>query len=138
MVVHRLFAYKVTALYLGAVNAERLQCIFHKLAVTLVLLIVSVTLGVVRSCIEAPAVVEMVVYKQLVVLLTVVVGLVIVVMRLAVGIGIHISATVVTAPILLHLLLCGIVPGVVGLLLARECDEAHGGVVTVVCALQVV
>ena len=95
MVVHCLPAYKVTSLYLLAINGKGWQCILLELAVTFVLLVVTVAFGVVQADVQCQVLCETVVNEQLGICLLVVVGLVFVVVGCAIVIGEHISATVV-------------------------------------------
>ena len=137
MVVHSLLAYKVALFYLLAIDEKRWQCILLELAAALVLLVVTVALGVVQSHVKVKALGETVVNEQLQVRLCVVVGLSVIVMVGAGAVGEHVSATVVSAAIQLHLLLCGVVPCMVCLLLAAKGNEAYACAVAIICSLQV-
>ena len=137
-IVHCFFADKVALLYSLTVMLIRQQTVFHQLAVVLVLLIVAVSFGIVQTCVHVPGRGEVMVKEQLVVLLHVVVCLVFVVVGCAVVVGIHISAGVVTATVLLHFFFAGIVPGMVGAFFAAESYQLDRSVVIVISALQVV
>ena len=88
-VVHHLFTRDV------GIAFRQLVC--RQIRAQDVLLIVSVTLRVVRRSIHRPMTVELMREEQLVVMLEIVVGLVVVVMASATGVGIHVAARIVAA-----------------------------------------
>ena len=130
IVVHPLLAYQVA---LGPCLCL-VQVVLEERALSLVLFVVAVAFGVVEGCVEAQLLAQALVPDELVVLLVVVVGLSVVVVRVAVGVPVF-AAGVVAATVELLLILAGVVPGVVGLLHAVEGDELHGGVVAEVACL---
>ena len=120
-VVHRFFTDKVAFAYGFTVMFVWQQAIFHQFASAFVFLIVAISFGVVQTYVYIPGGSEVVVEKQLVVLLYVVVRLVFIEMVGAVVVGVHISARVITAAVFLHFFFTGIIPGMVGTLFAAKC-----------------
>ena len=137
-VVHCFFADKVALVYGFTVVFVRKQAVFHQLASVFVLLIVAVSFGVVQTCVYIPGGSEVVVEKQLIILLYVIVSLVFVEVVYAVVVGVHIPAGVVAAAVFFHFFFAGVIPGMVSAFFTAERYQLDRGVVVVIPALQVV
>ena len=124
MIVHCLFAHQVGTLHHLAIHLIGLHAIFYQFAVRLVLLIVTISLGVVRPQVCAPTIGEAMVKKQLNIGLHIVVRLIFVEVLHTLRIRIHITTRVVAASIRLHLLTAGIIPRMIRLLFTTECNES--------------
>ena len=122
-------AYKVAFANFLAVGASEVrQAVFLKGPAGLVLVVVAVTLGIVQGCVQSHILSKALIEQQLQVMLCKVVALVGIICRSAVGSRI-LSAWIISAAILLHLLFAGIVPGHIGAFMAAECKQAQQSVV---------
>ena len=100
-----------------------------------VLFIIAEAGGIVQSDVEIEAFAKQLCPDKLVVLLMIIVSLVVIEARLAVGIGIF-STRIIASPVLLHLLFRGIIPRHVSLFRTVESEQLHERVLPGVGALQ--
>ena len=130
IVIHRLLTHQICII--------SFQTIFGQPTVGFILLVVSITFGVVQPYVHVPIVVEIMVQQQPCVLLHIIVGLVVVIAINAIFIGKHISARVISTAILGHLLFTGVIPCMIRLFLSANQYQAQAGISGIVARLQVV
>ena len=131
VVVHLLLSHQVTE---GQPVVGR-QAILGQVFSVLVLLVVTLSLGVVAGEGEIPVAVQYLVPDEVVMLLMVSVYLVVIEAHVSLLVPVY-AAGVVTSSIEALLILAGVVPGVISFLLAIEGDEFHHGVLSEISRLQ--
>ena len=134
-IIHLLATDEVGFFHLGVANVVGLQAIFGESATGFILLIVTIALGVVETHIQLPIGRETMLANKLEIPLSVVVGLVVIVAYIAIIIDIF-ATRVVSATKFSHFVFGGIIPSMIGFLLATKSDETHRSAVGEITALE--